>query len=206
MIHAITSASTWTRVRRHMTRPDSCPDAICRRCSTDEIEIDFHRIWSCPAHRSIDGIEKSQHLLAEASRHWKSCPVFWLRGCIPRTWTQHPDVMEPVLAEEVGPFAHNSSPLHASPRIYGAGDGSGGKHAKDPRYRRCGYGLVVVNTWGSLKPMLTCYGGLNGRQTVPRAELQAFLCFLQRTEGPATYICDAMAVSKGFRRTRQGQP
>ena len=30
------------------------------------------------------GVEKSQHPLAEASRHWKSCPVFWLRGCIPR--------------------------------------------------------------------------------------------------------------------------
>ena len=109
------------------------------------------------------------------------------------------------MAEEFGPHAHNSSPLHASPRICGAGDGSGGKHSKDPRYRRCGYGLVVVNTWGSLKPLLTCYGGLNGRQTVPRAELQAFLCFLQRTEGPATYICDAMAVSKGFQRLRQGQ-
>ena len=81
-------SATWTRVRRHMTRPDSCPDAICRRCSTDEIETDFHRIWSCPANRAIDGIEKSQHLLAEASRHWKSCPVFWLRGCIPSTWTR----------------------------------------------------------------------------------------------------------------------
>ena len=72
-------------------------------------------------------------------------------------------------------------------------------------YRRCGYGLVVVSTLGSLKPLLTCYGGLNSCQTVPRAELQAFLCFLQRTKGPATYICDAMAVSKGFRRLRQGQ-
>ena len=76
MIHAIASASTWTRVRRHVTRPDSCPDGICRRCSTDEIETDFHRIWSCPANRSLDGIEKSQHLLAEASRHWESCQSF----------------------------------------------------------------------------------------------------------------------------------
>ena len=74
MIHAISSASTWTRVRRHMTRPDSCPDAICRRCSTDEIETDFHRIWSCPANRNIDGIEKSQHLLDEACRHWEVVP------------------------------------------------------------------------------------------------------------------------------------
>ena len=55
-----------------------------------------------------------------------------------------------------------------------------------------------------MTPMLTCYGSLNGRQTVPRAELQAFLCFLQRTTGPATYICDATVVSKGFRRLRAG--
>ena len=37
------------------------------------------------------------------------------------------------------------------------------------------------------------------------AELQAFLCFLQRTKGAATYICDAMAVFKGFRRLRLGR-
>ena len=50
--------------------------------------------------------------------------------------------------------------------------------------------------------LLTCYGDVNGRQTVPHAELQAFLCFLQRTTISATYICDATAVSKGFRRLR----
>ena len=75
MIHAVSSASMWTRVRRHIVRPESCPHAICRRCTTDEIEPDFRRIWTCPANRSIDGIKKSQHLLAKASRHWKSRPV-----------------------------------------------------------------------------------------------------------------------------------
>ena len=55
-----------------------------------------------------------------------------------------------------------------------------------------------------MTPLLTCYGGVKGRQTVPRAELQAFLCFLQRTTVPVTYICDATADSKGFRRFRAG--
>ena len=55
-----------------------------------------------------------------------------------------------------------------------------------------------------MTPQLACYGGINGRQTVPRAGFQAFLCFLQRTAGPATNICDATAVSKGFRRLRAG--
>ena len=73
---------------------------------------------------------------------------------------------------------HTTPPLHAFPRIYGAGDGSGGKQSKDPRYRRCG-GLVVVGALGSLKPLLTCYGGLNGRQTVPRAELQEGPCHIR---------------------------
>ena len=76
LIHADSSASTRTRVRRHVVRPDSRPDAICRRCSTDEIETDVHHIWSCPANRFLDGIENGQHPLAEASRHWESCPVF----------------------------------------------------------------------------------------------------------------------------------
>ena len=154
MIHAISSASTWTRVRRHMTRPDSCPDAICRRCSTDEIETDFHRIWSCPANREIDGIEKSQHLFDEACRHWESCPVFWLRGWIPSTWTQPPDVVEPALAEEHGPWAHNPSPLHGfSPHLWGRRWLRGEAIKRPTVSRRCGYGLVVVNTWGSLKPV-----------------------------------------------------
>ena len=51
---AVPSARGWTRC---------LANAICRRCSTDEIETDFHRIWSCPANRNIYGIEKSQHLL-----------------------------------------------------------------------------------------------------------------------------------------------
>ena len=76
IIHAVSSAAAWTRVRRHMMRPASCPDAICRRCTVDEIETDFHRVWTCPANRSIDGIEKSQHLLAEASRHMGVMPSF----------------------------------------------------------------------------------------------------------------------------------
>ena len=72
------------RARRHNTRPDTCPDATGQHCALGEVETDFHRI--CPANRSFDGIE-SQHLLTEASRHWESCPVFWLCGCIPRLWT-----------------------------------------------------------------------------------------------------------------------
>ena len=44
-----------------------------------------------------------------------------------------------------------------------------------------------------MTPLLTCCGGVNGRQTVPRAELQAFLCFFQRTTVPAnaTAVSDA---------------
>ena len=75
-----------------------------------------------------------------------------------------------------------------------------------PRHRRCGYGLVIVDSWGSMTQQLACYGGLNGRQTVPRAALQTFLCFLQRTTGPDTYVCDATAVSKGFLSPPSGRP
>ena len=146
----------------------------------------FTAFGHAPANRSLDGIEKNQHLLAEASRHWESCPVFWRRGCIPRAWTQHPEISEPALAEEYGPMAHNPSPLHALPRVHGAGDGSGGKQSKDQRCRRCGCGLVIVGSVGSMTPLLTCFGGVNGRQTIVCAELQASLCFLQRTTAPPT--------------------
>ena len=71
----------WSHSRRFLRRhldPRTPPhhaatDATCQRSSMGEVETDFHRIWSSPASRSLNSIEKSQH---EASRHWESCPVF----------------------------------------------------------------------------------------------------------------------------------
>jgi len=48
------------------------------------------------------------------------------------------------------------------------------------------------------------WGSVEGRQTVPRAEVMSFLTFLQRTAGLATYVCDATFVVQGVSRIQQG--
>ena len=52
-------------------------------------------------------------------------------------------------------------------------DGSGGKHNKDKRLRRCGWAWVVPVQGFSKEVRYGARGALGGLQTVPRAELRA---------------------------------
>ena len=64
-------------------------------------------------------------------------------------------------------------------KIIAGSEGSGGKHAIDPRLRRVGWGWCVLRADFSLIGSIS--GGLGseqGLQTVPRAELQAAVHFL----------------------------
>ena len=62
----------------------------------------------------------------------------------------------------------------------------------------------MVSALGSLKPLLICYGGLKRSPDGPACGTSGLLVFPPAHQA-ATYICDAMAVSKGFCRLRQGQ-
>eukprot|EP00973_Karenia_brevis_P046089 6384569-Karenia_brevis.AAC.1 len=53
-------------------------------------------------------------------------------------------------------------------------DGSGGTHSRDPRLRRCGWAWVLNSANGSMGYAPVYYGEcgtLDGKQTVPRAEV-----------------------------------
>jgi ribonuclease HI len=77
-------------------------------------------------------------------------------------------------------------------------DGSGGPNSRDLRLVRVGWGAVLVND--SLEPVAWVSGGLEGPQTVPRAELQALCWLLAHTVGDITVAIDAHYVIKGFKR------
>ena len=83
----------------------------------------------------------------------------------------------------------------------GATDGSGGKQSSDPRLRRCGWGAVISTLASEGEDILGhASGGLEGKQTVPRAELTALRWVAWRTSGDIEIAVDAAYVVKGFKR------
>ena len=162
----------------------------------------LHASASTAANRSLDGIEKSQHLLAEASRHWKSCPVFWLRGCIPvDSGTGHHGTRARRIAR-----AHGLPPKPAS---------RPSPHLR--RRRRFRRQTIKRPTLPPLRPRAR-HRQLAGQHNSttrtfwrrqwppdsPSRRASGLPVLLAACHGPAAYICDATVVSKGFRRLRAG--
>ena len=89
-------------------------------------------------------------------------------------------------------------------------DGSGGTETKDPRLRRCGYGVAWVLTNGGT---LTTLGGrvriLHGKtQSVARAELPAAVVALQLRANATQHVIiwsDCMFVVNRFARGRRSE-
>ena len=71
-----------------------------------------------------------------------------------------------------------------------AGDGSRGTTNSDPRARRCGFGLAIIrpNAGDDFAYVGHSYGGLPGRQPVPRADATALLQALLTTKGNAIFF------------------
>eukprot|EP00975_Prorocentrum_lima_P042566 8942470-Prorocentrum_lima.AAC.1 len=78
------------------------------------------------------------------------------------------------------------------------GDGSGGAHSSYPVLRRCGWAWVTLNAKVHLEISSGMAGTLAGHQSVPRAEIQAFIQAAANTKGPFTYYTDAAIVVKGW--------
>ena len=75
-----------------------------------------------------------------------SCPAFYLRALRPQHWAH---ITPPI--EEHRPQHLGGANFPPGVKIYL--DGSGGKHTKDPRIRRCGYSIVAI-----LAPNKKVYG------------------------------------------------
>ena len=198
LLHAVATGATWTRQRRHEAYPSI--DPVCRRCTLEEPETDFHRCWTCPANNLLPECMESADLIHIAAAEHRDCPIFWLRGCTPVSWTTPPAIKDS--KHLVVNYTGDDGRITGQPYVVGAGDGSGGACSGDPRLRRAGYGVYIPNG-DTIKPARACWGTVDGKQTVPRGELTAFLTFLRHTDGPSCYICDASTVEKGFRRLQR---
>ena len=128
----------------------------------------------------------------------------WLRG-IPATSLPDP------LAITFSAFEANSDgifrevnfeaePIKVEGLLLG-GDGSGGEHSKDPRLRRCGFGVAILREDADAVVVVKLiFGTVPGSQDSYRAEATAILCVLLRTVGSCVMIVDSEAVFKTFNK------
>ena len=151
-------------------------DATCPHCLGGE-QDEIHMFWTCPALAMAEDedISSSNSYKRRVLRYDDetrtevcACPCWWLRGIVPRTWTWRAPIEEEI-THDIG----DPSSIDDSYSIFL--DGSGGSKSADKRIRSYGWAWTAGNdpdTKGQ-------YGTLTGRQTVPRAEAQALLKFMQ---------------------------
>eukprot|EP00973_Karenia_brevis_P037750 5207686-Karenia_brevis.AAC.1 len=199
-LQAIAAGGMWTAKR---CSDSSCQTtgSLCPRCHMEE-ETDFHRCWSCPKNVAPDdewiqqALDSSNHLVETARQAVanKEQHAYWLRGMIPKSWTERA-----VEAEQVPlkvKFLGEASEQTRSEVVEAFIDGSG-SHS-DPRLRLCGWAAVWLQSEGQQKRV---GGAVIGNmpmssQKVPAAELTALLWILKVTHGDITIWTDCEYVSK----------
>ena len=187
---------------------------FCQRCGDQVEETLLHRCWQCKANAEIPACRKTEYLQRRALRDAGNQPCVWLRGLLPRSWTQlspPPDDHGEVVAGP--PF---DSSWFWEGRLVASGDASGGPYSSDKRLRRVGWAYSLfrasrgldLDGIDHLEAPTIATGALPGKsQTINRGELFAFLRFLVGTRGAekALYVVDSSYVVKGVTRISAGR-
>ncbi|CAK0885174.1 unnamed protein product, partial [Prorocentrum cordatum] len=135
---------------------------------------------------------------------------FWLRGVLPRAWTENP---EPIAmgrwmsAGQEGPIAAGAlgaSTAARPPVVFGGA--TGGPEAAAPALRQVGLAAVVVQPHDG-RAVRAIFGGLSGpQQTVHRGEQGALVLAAQCSSGPTMFISDDLSVRDGWWAQRDTAP
>ncbi|CAK0891739.1 unnamed protein product, partial [Prorocentrum cordatum] len=210
---AIMTGGAWPR-QRVADLGIEIEDVMCPRCG-EEPETWKHRVWECRCNETIEGIEKSQHIVARASTEVENQPCLWLRGLLPASWTSVNGPPEPgaELIENFGDLQVLSSSAEsmADGWLVAAGDASGGEYSKDPRLRRVSSGWVVFNSVDptEAKVVAGSRGALAGkRHSVNRGELMALKDVIIAAGGSydkTRYTADSSYVVRGMDKLRGGR-
>ncbi|CAK0907611.1 unnamed protein product [Prorocentrum cordatum] len=173
-----------------------------------------HRMWDCRCNETIEGIEKSQHLVVRASTEVENQPCLWLRGLIPASWTSVSGPPEPgtELIESFGDLQVLSSSTECMTGgwLIAAGGASGGEYTLDPRLRKVSWGWVVFDSVDPpvAKVVVGSRGALAGwRQSVNRGELMALKdvsIAAGRHYDKIRYTADSSYVVRGMGKLRGG--
>ena len=127
----------------------------------------FHRVYDCPSLPESADLDRTERIVEEAREMAHSCPIFWFRGLPPSDWYPELPTTEEPFAEDFGSLEVTGGHVFT--------DGSGGTETKDPRLRRCSYGVAwILANGGTLNTLGGRAGVLHGKtQSVARAELFA---------------------------------
>ena len=145
--HSEASVGSYTR---HQDQPQ--PGLSGLRMT--DIEAEFRRRVEecsedsrCNQCRCIEECEKSKSLVDRALNQMEVQPCLWLRGILPKSWTQVSPPPEPAeeMKEYIGEFDH----MDHIECLVAAGDVSGGEFYQDPRLRRIAWGWIVLNIEGA---------------------------------------------------------
>jgi hypothetical protein len=194
-LETVMSAGSWSASR--INKIDSSFSPVCPRCD-HPVEDDLHTFWLCPCNANIDeiSVKCTQKLVSKASADAAELPCLWLRGILPSALTQLPP--EAVPKSQVNVIYVNPDSVDWTSRSY-YGDASGGKYTSHRRLRRCGCGVVAVDSQGSLEFGMKC--NLPGAvQTVGRGELFAFVLLVRHLpfSVDAEYITDNEPLYKTY--------
>ena len=169
----------------------SCAGHLMTQCS-----IAFMIARAFPASLDLDSTER---IIEEAREKAHTCPIFWFRGLPPSDWYPELPVAD-AFVEDFGSLDIMGGPVFT--------DGSGGAETKDPRFRRCGYGVTWILSDGGLLNTLGGRAGIfHGRnQSVARAELLEAveaLRLARRATQQVVIWADCMFVINGIARGRR---
>ena len=210
LLQHVAAGATWPRARRAECKLP-LDDTICPRCNA-QVEDEYHRAWECPKNCSQHpdfgpAFRASASLKPRAAMERDMCPIFWLRGLVPKSWTTLPAPPDQLPVFLIGDGHWGSGIFHT--------DGAGGKWGSDRRRRRCGWGATrIADGTGSFTLGAGAFGGLPGpKQTVPLAELHAAMQVIRLAVGAfeaggsalgLDIRVDAAYVVKGFLKQRTG--
>ena len=151
-----------------------------------ELDTDEQQLFELDRHQA-------QHESDNSIEH----AAYWLRGIRPL-----------ILPDPLGLDYPFKSSFEGRLDVQGClvgGDGSGGRHTRDPRLRRCAFSMVVIRPGNVSDPEVfkvlgIASGPIPGKQTVPRAETTGIWHTLRFTKGNAVYLCDNLGVAKSYRK------
>ena len=196
-------------------------EGLCERCDLRAPDSISHRVYECPCVSEYDHpwIQRTNAMCqrAQADLARGVNQSLWLKGVVPTSWNlvpQPPAWGDPsewrirsvdAPTPEIGP-AGEIAPSWTRMRARAAYlDGSG--TSSDPRVVRVGWGVYLQQGASPLAwpqgssdpdPAPGWYGDVDGKQSVPAAELAALWWCLRLTEGNLEVFTDNQAVFDGW--------
>ena len=197
MLYKIATAQIYDGQRVCEHDPDA--QVSCALCGSPDDSM-YHRVYDCPCFPTSFELDRTDRIVDEARARARLCTIFWFRGLPPSSWYPELPFAEQPFAEDFGSLNIVGGHVFT--------DGSGGTETKDPRLRRCGYGVAWILANGG---MLNTLGGragiLHGKiQSVARAELLAAVVALELCANATQRVIiwtDCMFVVNGFARGRR---